>query len=690
MLEDLDGVAWAELTHAYGVADDLPELLRSLAAGDAEALRQLYNSILHQGTVYEATCFVVPFLVEVLAAPAADARGVLGLLEEIAGGTSFMEVHGELLVEFGQDAGKVDRQKEQESAWGAAAREAVAAGIPAYVRLLATAAEETVRAAVVATLTAVGADEESTAALQAAAAADVSPLVRASAVLALAWRGVRDPAHLADSEPLPRVVAAMVAQDTAVLARDAPAALSDAARLPWHIDELLVWIVGGAGLAWPVQVELVTVWLRHPDAAVRAAAAYAAGAPLRAWRPAAAALVPVLSGVLSDPDATVRHWAATQLDDAGRAAAAAADALWALLERDPSCWPALTALAGFEDPRADVLLAGLLTNDADEDSNDDDAATWCPDLDAVVIERRPPSVGPERASAEFYAGLRPSAGDCPDDLIDDLTRFRRWLDRYAIQCIVADLGPWATACRTAIIDAVRRRPPGQGRDRLIRAAVRMQADPAQLVPLVRAQLPERPAASADALGGFGPAAAEALPDLAPLLAHQDPEVRLAAAAAILRVGGQSDGPLAAARAELAITAQGCIQAVAVLALAGPAAAELAPLLRPLFTSPVPTLPPTFTNGRADIAVRAAEAYWHITGDATTAVPALLRFAQPGPRGVQAVRCLGLIGPPAVAAAPTLQDALTSLRRPDHMPDGRMDDRWQAACKAALDRISPAP
>ncbi|GAA1535700.1 hypothetical protein GCM10009827_062540 [Dactylosporangium maewongense] len=676
-------MAWAELTHAYGVADDVPELLRGLADGSSEALWELFGNVIHQGTLYEATRFAVPFLVEILDAPAADVRGVLGLLASIAGGTSFMAVHGALLEEeFGQDAGELHAQEEQELVWAAAAREAVAAGMPVYLRLLATAADEDVRTAVVSMLTAVGATEDSTAGLRRTAVADPSTFVRAAAVLALAWRGVQDPAYLVDPAPLPRVVAAMAARATNVLERDAPAALGDVARLPWPIDEPLAWIIGGAGLDWPVQVRLLAGWLGHPDAEVRAAAAYAASVPLRAWRPAAAALVPVLAGALRDPDATVRYWSAMRLEDAGRVAAAAADALWALLERDPSCRPALSTLARLEDPRADTLLARMMTDDVEELADDDTILAALVDIQSAGTERRPASVGQERADAEFHAGLRPAAGDCPDDL----ALYRRWIDRYVIACVIARLGPWATACRTAVADAVRRQPHGEDRDRLIRAAVRMQAEADELVPLVHAQLRERPLVSAEALGGIGPAAAAALPDLTALLEHEDCQVRLAAAAAILQVGGPPDGPLDAARGELASTARGCKQAVAVLALAGPAASELAPLLRPLFTGPIPALPPTFTNGRADTAVRAAEAYWHVTGDAASTVPALLQLAQPSARGVEAVRCLGLIGAPAAVAVPMLQDALTASRRPDHI-DGHMDDLWRDACATALSRIA---
>lgn len=67
----LDSVRWAELEHAYGEADDLPGMLRALAGDDeqaAEALDELWSSILHQGTVYAATVQAVPFLAQLAAA----------------------------------------------------------------------------------------------------------------------------------------------------------------------------------------------------------------------------------------------------------------------------------------------------------------------------------------------------------------------------------------------------------------------------------------------------------------------------------------------------------------------------------------------------------------------------------------------------------------------------------------------
>lgn len=72
MLEGLDQINWGELGHAYGSAEDLPDLLRQLASPDEQsrnnALYQLYGTIWHQGTVYQATAYAVPFLLELLQA----------------------------------------------------------------------------------------------------------------------------------------------------------------------------------------------------------------------------------------------------------------------------------------------------------------------------------------------------------------------------------------------------------------------------------------------------------------------------------------------------------------------------------------------------------------------------------------------------------------------------------------------
>ena len=59
---------WADLDHAYGSAADVPDLLRKLLDPDPkvrnDSLRTLYSNVFHQGTRYQATPQVVPFLIE--------------------------------------------------------------------------------------------------------------------------------------------------------------------------------------------------------------------------------------------------------------------------------------------------------------------------------------------------------------------------------------------------------------------------------------------------------------------------------------------------------------------------------------------------------------------------------------------------------------------------------------------------
>jgi hypothetical protein len=88
LLEGLGEIPWADLSHAYGPAEDVPGLLRAIASGDAEAAKsaahELYGNIWHQGTVYEATSHAVPFLARMAAAGVAsgDLAYLLGFVAE--------------------------------------------------------------------------------------------------------------------------------------------------------------------------------------------------------------------------------------------------------------------------------------------------------------------------------------------------------------------------------------------------------------------------------------------------------------------------------------------------------------------------------------------------------------------------------------------------------------------------------
>ena len=79
VLAGVDDIPWATLDHCFGASDDIPGLLRQTAAGSEEALEELGGYMVHQGTLYEATPYLVRFLARIAASGAA-AAGILDLL----------------------------------------------------------------------------------------------------------------------------------------------------------------------------------------------------------------------------------------------------------------------------------------------------------------------------------------------------------------------------------------------------------------------------------------------------------------------------------------------------------------------------------------------------------------------------------------------------------------------------------
>src|SRR5262245_56982422 len=101
MLDALDQINWGQLSHAYGKATDVPALLRALSSDKKEvwdnALYQLYGNIWHQVTVYQATAYAVPFLIELLNAPSVVCKAnILDLLQALASGSSYLDAHQDM------------------------------------------------------------------------------------------------------------------------------------------------------------------------------------------------------------------------------------------------------------------------------------------------------------------------------------------------------------------------------------------------------------------------------------------------------------------------------------------------------------------------------------------------------------------------------------------------------------------
>lgn len=91
MSDMLDDIDWSSLTHAYGSAEDVPELIRALGSPEeqarADARYELYGNIYHQGTRYEATAYAVPYLLQLATdAKTPDRADLIRLLASLATG----------------------------------------------------------------------------------------------------------------------------------------------------------------------------------------------------------------------------------------------------------------------------------------------------------------------------------------------------------------------------------------------------------------------------------------------------------------------------------------------------------------------------------------------------------------------------------------------------------------------------
>ncbi|WP_107052614.1 HEAT repeat domain-containing protein [Streptomyces sp. NRRL S-1448] len=156
----MNDVDWAELTHAYGTAEDVPGLLHDLRSDEdvtrERALDALYGGVHHQGDVYDSTLACIPHLLALVQDPDAPDRGpAIGLLTSIgATAHAAAEEAGDTmpdpeaaLAEAAAAGWEPDEWWEEYAcAHGLLAGRALAAAVPSMVRLL-TDADPDVRAA---------------------------------------------------------------------------------------------------------------------------------------------------------------------------------------------------------------------------------------------------------------------------------------------------------------------------------------------------------------------------------------------------------------------------------------------------------------------------------------------------------------------------------------------------------------
>lgn len=153
VLDGLEAIDWANQTHAYGSAADVPGLLRSLPSKSSKtrekAYHDLYGNIFHQGTRYEATVPAIPFLIRLIASPDTPERSnvltflmhlALGYAEESLPAGVSLTATRRGIAEAVARMSKAERKECEEYGFGPQVvldcYEAAGAGVPVFVNLL--------------------------------------------------------------------------------------------------------------------------------------------------------------------------------------------------------------------------------------------------------------------------------------------------------------------------------------------------------------------------------------------------------------------------------------------------------------------------------------------------------------------------------------------------------------------------
>lgn len=611
-LDGLDAHPWAHAAHAYGSAEDLPDVLRALTGDDQEAadeaISELYGSVIHQGTVYAASAEAAPFLARVAAAGYMTAD-VLRLLGDLAESDD----------EYGVEPGTV--------------RRAVAAQLPLLIPLLGDADPEVRRAAV----WAVGHTRAEAIALPEVRGrwdTEREPLVRAELLDAIARLDVKAATalareHLDAEHPAPlRLTAVLVCLDAGVawgpehhdgVLSLLPASSLGAERLDTDRAEPLHFVVEAllrraTEADTTAAIDLLDAALRDGRTEVQSEAVWAAESAVTLSRSAADRLLPAVLALLGSAGTAVG--ALRLLTPLGPRAVAAAPALTALAAH-PSSAPgddladrALAALVLVAPEEAAPLLARDLTR-----------RPWA--LDAAAGLR-----APEDTPFPFHPELldavraRLAEGELPGNEPWQLTRLlRQWGGKAApaLPELYAVLDRYPLTVGPAVAAVAADCPP----DERLRAANAL-----------------RPAAE------DGP--------LAAARAHHD-------------LTGDTGVLLARIGRALASGADDVRHAATVAGELGPEAAPLADALRAaLSDADARCVTPVLD---ADVAT--ADALWRITRDARVVVPVLDSvFARAGDEpwfrwtSIRAARVSALLGPAGRPLVPRLEALLAD---PEKVP-----------------------
>jgi hypothetical protein len=407
----IDEVDWASMQHAYGSAEDVPELLRGLASPCPQeretALDGMYGAVHHQGDVYDSTLASIPFLFALVAhAELPDRGAIVELLVSIGGGDAADGFH------HGEDDALADADEEDGADDNyAMARTAIRAGATDFVALIADRDPEVRRAApsalvrfldeparVLALLRErLGAEQEGGVRLALAeglglfarlhtesAAPAVDCLVTLCAapddpglrLAALGQLAGCAPDHL-PADLVPTVIALLRARSRRPRVPAEPER-PDTDTLIGHLrrlrpadeegSQLLRTLHSGLGGRTADRIALLKGQLTSADPADRCNAVWMSAGLFREWRADYAEPVALIGEQLTSGEERLCDAAVSVLESLFTLAAPAADRLAALVEAAPESWGRgtptlgrpLKALARAGDPRAVPALAQVL------------------------------------------------------------------------------------------------------------------------------------------------------------------------------------------------------------------------------------------------------------------------------------------------------------------------------------------